>query len=778
MPVTPNHPLPSDAFEGLSVAARRAWGKHDRDTDGWLPLRQHMADSAAVAGKLWDAWLPRNVKELIAESLPEAADDGRRLAVWLAASHDAGKATPAFACQVESLAAAMEHAGLKTPLQKQFGDDRKLAPHGLAGQLLIQEWLEERHGWPTSASGQFAIVAGGHHGVPPGHQKIHDLILHPELLRTPGASEAVWKGVQFELLDACARAAGVEHRFEAWRTVKLSQPVQVALTAIVILSDWIASSAELFPYLSVGSSDEGPGRRTAEGRLRAAWEGLDLPGAWAPDEPAETAAELFAARFQLPKGARIRPVQEEAVRIAREMDPAGLLIIEAPMGEGKTEAALAAAEILAARTGAGGCLVALPTRATGDAMFRRLLTWLERLPGDGSRSVFLAHAKAALNDDWAGLVRRGRRTIAAVDTDGSVRLSAPGARTRRNPAGLQAHQWLRGRKKGLLASFTVGTIDQVLFASLKSRHLALRHLALAGKVVVIDEVHAYDAYMNAYLERVMEWLAAYRVPVVLLSATLPAGPSARAGLGVRRHGSCRRRGARRRLSAVDRRRPERKRDDRAAARGVGPPYGHPPGAVRRRRGLSRTSARSRTRRRRMRVGRTEHRRSGAGSSRAVAGATSARTTSLSRTPASWPPTGPGTTASCSKAFGPDGTRPEGAHIVVASQVVEQSLDIDFDLLVTDLAPVDLMLQRMGRLHRHPRMRPPRLRTARCLVTGTDWRSDPPEPSQRFGERVRGPAPAPPCARRASAAPRRSGAASPGGHQPARPGGLRRRSSRP
>lgn len=79
-------------------------------------------------------------------------------------------------------------------------------------------------------------------------------------------------------------------------------------------------------------------------------------------------------------------------------------------------------------------------------------------------------------------------------------------------------------------------------------------------------------------------------------------------------------------------------------------------------------------------------------------------------------------------FGPGGDRPAGPHIVVASQVVEQSLDIDFDLLVTDLAPVDLVLQRMGRLHRHPRTRPPRLARARCLLTGVeDWNADQPVP---------------------------------------------------
>jgi CRISPR system Cascade subunit CasA len=722
MPVAHDDSQSNAPFPALSPPARRAWGKYDRPTDGWLPLWQHMADSGGVAGKLWDEWLPGNVKYLISEPFPEGEQDGRRLAVWLAGSHDIGKATPAFACQVEGLADRMRDAGLEMPYEKQFGDDRKLAPHGLAGQLVLQEWLRERYGWPTRVSGQFAVVAGGHHGVPPGHQKIHDLELHPRLLRTPGPSEALWKAVQYELLDACARAAGVEERLEAWKGVKLSQPAQVTLTALVILADWIASSAELFPYVTAEGASKG-----GDERLEAAWRGLDLPAPWTPGEPAGTAEELFGARFELPTAAKPRPVQLEAVRVAREMDPAGLLVIEAPMGEGKTEAALAAAEILAARTGAGGLMVALPTRATGNAMFDRLLTWLDHLPKDAtSNSVFLAHAKAALHDSWSGLLRAGTRTIAAVDSDGTQQQSEPGARKRNSAAGLQAHQWLRGRKKGLLASFTVGTVDQVLFAALKSRHLALRHLALAGKVVIIDEVHAYDACMSTYLERALEWLAAYRVPVILLSATLPAAR--------RKALACAYAGADTALTDLP---ADAYPLLTTVSRDGGTRFIHPPAAAGRRTDIriealddDLTALADRLEAElegggcalvvRNTVDRVqeaaERLRERFGEERVTV--THSRFTAADRARKD---------AELLSRFGPDGARPEDKHIVVASQVVEQSLDIDFDLLATDLAPVDLMLQRMGRLHRHPRERPVRLRAPQCLVTGTDWATDPPEP---------------------------------------------------
>lgn len=206
--------------------------------------------------------------------------------------------------------------------------------------------------------------------------------------------------------------------------------------------------------------------------MAAAWHGLDLPAPWCPDDPEGDAQELFASRFGLPPDAKVRPVQEAAVELARTMDEPGLMVIEAPMGEGKTEAALAVAEIFAARSGAGGVLFALPTMATGNAMFPRLLDWLKRLPGaeDARYSVLLAHSKAALNEDFAELMRESGHRIVAVDVDApEQRRWRPSDKMRSAPAELVAHAWLRGRKKAMLSSFVAGTVDQLLFAGLKSR---------------------------------------------------------------------------------------------------------------------------------------------------------------------------------------------------------------------------------------------------------------------------------------------------------------------
>lgn len=334
-----------------------------------------------------------------------------------------------------------------------------------------------------------------------------------------------------------------------------------------------------------------------------------------------------------------------------------------------------------------------------------------------------------------------RGQVKAVDLDAAegsqeLRLSS---RTRSASAGLVAHAWLRGRKKAMLSSFVAGTIDQLLFAGLKSRHLALRHLAIAGKVVVIDEAHAYDTYMSVYLDRVLSWLGTYRVPVVVLSATLPA--TRRRELVEAYAG--RQKGDTRDFDAVA------QAEDYPLLTAVGP--GKSP--VLRRPSVSSRGVDVELERvdddLLLLADRLGNELEGGGCVLVVrntvrrvleaAGALRERFGDANVTVAHScfiDVDRAAKDASLLNRFGPPG-KSEGRpamHIVVASQVAEQSLDVDFDLLVTDLCPVDLLLQRIGRLHRHLRggedqtERPERLRTARCLVTGVDWAADVPKPA--------------------------------------------------
>ncbi|QDW62023.1 CRISPR-associated helicase Cas3' [Oerskovia sp. KBS0722] len=744
--------------------ARKVWAKSHPlggpSIEGWLPLITHLEDAAGIAGKLWDEWLPRSVTGLITASAG-GEDSGRALVCFLAGVHDIGKATPAFAVQVRTLRDEMVNVGLEMPVE--FGPgERRLRPHGLAGCVILLRWLKQQHGWLRDESSGIASVVGGHHGVPPSETQVDaarrdDSAVEGRNTRLLG--NKTWRDVQDELCDHMAEVTGAVAYLdgEVWR--ELPQTVLSLLTAIVVVADWLASNQDLFPLVPIVGDvrplqqpDEDPATR-----LERAWEAVRFPPPWRADVGDESTDDLLATRFDLPRGAEARPVQCAAVAAAREMVGPGLIIIEAPMGEGKTEAAMLAAEVLAARTGAGGALVALPTQATSDAMFARVMRWVSGLPstgveqealiGDGvddkRRSVFLAHGKAWLNPDYA-TVPRSRSAARDMGRDERSRGNAA-------DAGAYVDAWMTGRRKGVLADFVVGTIDQVLVAALQSRHVALRHLAMARKVVVLDEIHAFDAYMNTYLERALEWLGAYGVPVVALSATLPSGLRARLVDAYQR-------GAQQVGGSVG----------VCGADGVGtgsPDDGaSPPSSVvtftwgervvtrpvvGHSRGLSVRIETADDDMDTLRRTVAEATGSGSGGCVLVVRNTVRRAQEAFEALAAeygkdvemlhsrflaldrkerearlvaelGPPPRDGTA----------GTRPR-FRIVVATQVVEQSLDVDFDLLITDLAPTDVLLQRIGRLHRHQRPdrdRPATLREPRVVVVGAaDWNAVPPAP---------------------------------------------------
>ena len=687
-----------------SPPARSCWGKTNEEAD-WLPVVQHLEDAAGVMPEVWRLQ-PRSIRSLLSDSLG-GAEAAQAFECFLAGVHDVGKISADFAhmarfprrngTSTSYLCDRMEHQGFVIPTPE------RPIPHGTVGQIHIESWLLDRyrHQSPRArrCARNIASIIGGHHGTNPTEGDIEEL--RSGLAR----EDDLWRTTRDEVIDTMAAHTGADQFLGDWMSSPIPIEVQVLSEGLVIMADWIASSESL--------TDPTPDRvRRAIARLR-------LPRPWRPDTGPDTADDLFARSFPALAHGSPNAMQRAAVEAAASMTSPGLLVIEAPMGQGKTEAALMCAQVLARRFGQGGIFFGLPTMATSNPMFGRVREWLDAVPATNPSSITLAHSKAGLNEDYQQLMP-WNASMAVYDEGTSQR-----------EASAIVHEWFLGRKRAILADHVIGTIDQALFTGLKAKHVVLRHLGLASKVVIIDEVHAADVYMREYLKVVLEWLGAYRTPVILMSATLP--PAQREELALAyargRHGkratmalptsdeyplmTCVTDDVIQRGTSVTA--PARgitietmtdSLDDLAARLKEQMSEGGCVGVIRDT--VARAQETFDVLRQRLDCEVVlVH-------SRFVAPQRARRESDLVRR------------------LGCSGQARPHRIVVVGTQVLEQSLDVDFDLLVSDIAPMDLLLQRIGRLHRHDRERPPRLRDAVCLVTGVDsWDDDGP----RFGRGI-------------------------------------------
>ena len=454
------------------------------------------------------------------------------------------------------------------------------------------------------------------------------------------------------------------------------------LAGLTALADWIGSSQRHFPYARAEDVAD-PQRYWEETALPCARRAIAASGL----APAAAAPFIGAARL-LPGIATLSPLQDLAATMALPTGPV-LAILEDATGAGKTEAALILAHRLMAGGRAEGIFLGLPTMATANAMYRRMGASYRRLFAEGTRpSLALAHGRADLDESFT-------RSILA---DAAEDDAAPAAmHAADEPAGAQCAAWLAAdRRQALLAQVGVGTIDQALLAVLPVRHAPLRQRALTGKVLVVDEAHAFDPYMREEVVRLLRFHAALGGSAIVLSATLPLrlrqalADAWRAGLG--------------------------EASQPVAAEG------YPLATIVSGAGVQETAVAPRaTTIRRVAVTRLS------GAEDAVARIRAARDAGAA---VAWVRnTVDDAIAACDALraagldpmlfharfamadrlriedavlarFGRDSADRRG--VLVASQVVEQSLDLDFDLMVTDLAPVDLLIQRAGRLWRHER----------------------------------------------------------------------------
>lgn len=472
------------------------WAKQ-RGLDETYPLLAHLLDSAAIAALLFRRWLRRGLQDRIDA---EFGDNAESVVAWLVGIHDLGKANPVFQLQPKSGEPQWEpirrrirdtgrYEEAKGPWMNRWLAESDLRRHERVSALEIDGFdLEDM----TMAEAWKSLPALGHHGffsVP-----FADMA-RPEDVK-PRAHRFMdlggWPEARRALHDAVLAAVDLR---EEEMPRECAPQVTIVVSGIAVLADRLASSSE---WVSRSRRDievsalslADPAAWFAHQKAQAedyVHQHLGLYEGWESREDAE--ADILAGRS--PR------VMQQIVRDAG----GGLVSVMAPTGSGKTEAAL-----LRHIQEDERLLFLLPTQATTNALMRRV----QKAFANTSNVASLAHGLASVEDFY-------NTPVTAFDDR-----AADAECCRNENGGLYPTTFVRAGMSRLMASVSVATVDQGLKAGLKTKWIHLLLLSLANSHVVIDEVHTLDHYQTALLETVLQWLGRVGARVTLLTATLPS----------------------------------------------------------------------------------------------------------------------------------------------------------------------------------------------------------------------------------------------------------------
>jgi len=673
----------------------RYWGKADKNAsldDGlsYHPAICHMLDTGLVAQALLNNSSPAFL-DFFLQHLD--CSDNKKIA-WISfiiTLHDIGKISPGF--QVKRMDLINNLPSESYPFSSDFDE----ADHGRITFMTLPAIFKQAANCSQVTAIEISRAIGGHHGEFHQNQS-------PQHRKSPGKGK--WEEARNLIVKKLVQVFKLN-----WDTFPFKDEENISASFLMILAgltsvaDWVGSNKHLFNYVGSSLTDLHAYFENRRSLAKYAIQSINLD-----HPPIAPGNSNFNSIFPFDPN----PCQKEILQIARKLKAPSLIIVETPTGSGKTEAALAVADILLREKGASGLYYALPTQATGNKMFDRVKEFISNNPACHDAELHLLHGYADLHKGYSEL------KLTAIDGN-------------EKDSSVTASSWFCSKKRALISPFAVGTIDQALLAVLQARHMFVRLYGLAGKVIVIDEVHAYDTYTSTLLDRLLEWLSSMDTNVILLSATLPIkrrtelikayAPDTKpledkqypVVLGVNRLGQCE--------------------------------------------GKSIVGLPSRSFRLELIRGKGERRWKKISDLLSTAlhdggcAACIMNTVDEAQELFSYLkfnlrfddenlfilfharfPMGQRMKieTEIDRFFGKGNTEEPNIHrphraIVVSSQVLEQSLDVDFDIMITDIAPIDLILQRAGRLQRHEKnIRPASLKDATLYCLQADLTNSEPK----------------------------------------------------
>lgn len=687
MPETTETESPAELRSSGYLAFRGKARALDGGQQPWHPVAYHCMDVAACMEGLLTA-RPQTLAHA-SGLLGMSGEETLRFLSALTVLHDIGKFSESFFGQVEAL---------WPDVLGTYCAGHPKRPHTAAGYALWRDCLRARYsrrivtGEPLDAEPLF-LAAFGHHGRPLARGQT---ARSNEYFGSDSGRDAAVAFAEDALAIVCATPVNAPPDWE-----RRASRASWLVAGMVSIADWLGSNQRWFPYhpptLDLATYWEHAAKRA---HLAVREAGL-LP---ATPAPRTTFARLTGIDREP------SPVQRWAVDVTLP-ETAALFIIEDVTGAGKTEAAHVIVHRLMTSARASGVYWAMPTQATANAMYDRQRKTIAALFAEGGTvrpSLVLTHGQAKLHEQFRSTVLE----FCTSSTDAALDSDAEGG----SDSAIACASFIADdRRASLLADVGAGTIDQVLLGILPSKFNTIRLFGLAEKVLVLDEVHAYDAYMRQEIIALLRFHAALGGSAIILSATLPA--SLRKSLvGAWQEGS----GAREIAPTTDTRGGGEGGSTEAYPLVTIVPSDGP---------ATEWPLQAAAASRRQLPVKFVHETSdvlelicdASASGQAVAWIRNTVDSCLTaaellRARGLEPLVFHARFAQCDRqarerevmnVFGRDSKGADRSRVLVATQVVEQSLDLDFDMLVTDLAPIDLVVQRAGRLWRHPlRDRPP------------------------------------------------------------------------
>jgi CRISPR-associated endonuclease/helicase Cas3 len=445
------------------------WAKTTRNDRPGISVFEHMVNVGCVARSMVKA-----APELLSLFQLEQSLVGA-----LAALHDLGKITPGFQRKCEVW---LRENGLLDIARNGVWDTAMESDHGKVTHAAVQKFFDN-NGVDRRTSKFLSAVLGGHHGrlSPP-----NDGGYTPRKAITEERSGIEWEKERNKAADAVLSQFEVKLKGLA---IDDASPALWWLTGLTSVADWIGSDERYFP----------------------------VEGGMEPPKTVEVAStcldEIGWVRPQIVRGLSFHDLFHDAQKPHIQFAPnkmqsaalstitdRGVYVIEAPMGMGKTEAALGSAYNLLAAGKARGIYFTLPTQATSNRMHLRMAEFVKRIAPDAVGSKVI-HGNSWLLDQKLAL--SPAPTAQGVEENAEI-----------------GRDWFSSAKRALLAPFGVGTVDQALLGIVAAKHFFVRHFALAGKVIILDEIHSYDLYTGTLIDRLIEALEGLGCTIIVLSATL------------------------------------------------------------------------------------------------------------------------------------------------------------------------------------------------------------------------------------------------------------------